>query len=71
MLFWLPPIASAVLLFLSHQMGLIQATGKLLLWFLLALLLQFLFPVYSPLWALGLASQSALGVYLAIKLKIG
>jgi len=42
----------------------------LVLWFLAALLLQFVSGPFSMMWTIGLVAQSALAIFLSIRLKL-
>ncbi len=71
LIFWIPAIASAVMLFAVGQTGLITIRPRHFVWFALALLLQIVGQTLSPAWAVGLALQAVLAIYLAIKFKLG
>ena len=71
-LFWLPAIASAVLIALLWiQRGL---SGRAALfvtsWFVLALAAQYVGTTAGVFWVVGLASQSALAVFLLLKHRV-
>ncbi len=72
MIFWIPPIASAVLLVASWRMGELPPRQLLFLasWCLVAALLQFR-GGSTALWVSGLVLQVALGVYLSVRWKLG
>ena len=70
-IFWLPTIASAVMLFIAGQAGLLNRVGRLILWFLFALVMQIVGQMFSPLWTIGLVVQVILAVYMAIQIKLG
>ena len=70
-IFWLPTIASAVMLFIAGQAGLLNRVGRLVLWFLLALAMQIVGQIFSPLWTIGRVVQVILAVYMAIQIKLG
>lgn len=67
-MFFLPPVASAVLLAVSWP----DRRHPLLClgWLLGAFVLQWFSGVYSPEWAAGVALQAILAVYLAIRIKV-
>ena len=69
-MFWIPPLASAVAGWLALGRGILVRPVPLVLWFLTALLLQFASGLLSVTWAVGLVAQSALAVYLSIRLKL-
>ena len=69
-IFWLPPIASAIFLWITWSTGLLRRPWLALAWFLVALYVQFSALPYTPVWALGIALQVALGVRLAILWKL-
>ena len=71
LIFWIPTIASAFMLLTTWRSGLVARPGRLFIWFIVALTLQFAAGLFSPAWAIGLALQSILAVYLAIQLKLG
>ncbi len=70
MIFWIPTIASAVSLWIARSGGAVSHPALLLAWFVLAWLLQFFSVALSPSWAIGLALQTILAVYLSIRLKL-
>ena len=72
-LFWVPAIASAVLMALLWiQRGLSgQAALILTSWFVLALAAQYVGTTASGVWVAGLASQTALAVFLLLKHQLG
>jgi hypothetical protein len=71
MIFWIPAIASAVMLLAASQSGLMVLSPRLVIWFGVALLLQIVGQRFSPAWTVGLVVQAILALYLAIKLKLG
>ena len=71
LIFWIPAIASTFMLLTTWQSGLVARPGRLFIWYIVALILQFASGLFSPAWAIGLALQSILAVYLAMQLKLG
>jgi len=71
LLFWVPAIASGLLLAATWRTGILERPSRLLVWFLAALVLQVVSGVFSPIWAVALALQSILGVYLLIRINMG
>lgn len=69
LLFWLPAIASAATAWFALGSG-ILARPVLVVWFLTALLLQSASRLFSVAWTVGLVAQSALAIYLSIRLKL-
>ena len=69
MMFWLPPLVSAVAAALALGSGIIVRPLPVALWFLAAVLLQFTSPQLTVAWSLGLAAQTVLAIYLVIRLK--
>jgi hypothetical protein len=71
-LFWVPAIASAVLMALLWAQGLSgRAPWFLASWFLLALAAQYLGTIAGVLWVVGLALQTALATFLLLKHRLG
>ena len=70
LMFWIPAAASAVNLLISWNVGILRRPVLLLAWFGLALLFQFVGDTFSPGWAIGLALQTILAVYLAVRMKL-
>jgi len=68
---WLPAVASGVMLRVLWADGLLERPVAYLVWFGGALALQIWAVTLSPAWAFALAAQSALGVVLCIKWKLG
>jgi hypothetical protein len=64
--FFLPAIASAILLWITWSTELLARPWIHAVWLLVALLVQFGSMAYTPLWAAGIALQVALGVRLAV-----
>ena len=71
MIFWLPTIASALMLWISLREGLTSRPAVLLVWFGGALLLQVVAGTFSPAWVVALILQTVLAVSLSIKWKLG
>ena len=71
-LFWVPAIASAVLMALLWAQDELSGRAPLVLsgWFLLALAAQYLGTTTS-VWVAGLALQTALAVFLLLKHHLG
>jgi hypothetical protein len=72
-LFWVPAIASAALMALLWTQGGLLGRALLFLtsWFVLALAAQYFGPTASVVWVVGLASQTALTVFLLLKHQLG
>ena len=70
LMFWVPLIASAATGWFALGRGLLARPVPLVLWFLTALLLQFASEPFSTAWTIGLVAQSALAIYLSIRLKL-
>ena len=72
-LFWVPAIASAVLMALLWiQCGLSGRTASFVTsWFVSALTAQYVGTTASVLWIVGLASQTALAIFLLLKHQLG
>ncbi len=72
LIFWIPAVASAVLLLICWQLE--ELVGKigvvLIAWFLIALGMQFLSTLMSPFWALGIVLQVMLAIFLSLRLKV-
>ena len=70
-LFWVPAIASALLLALlwAHDGLSGRASWFLIGWFLLALAAQYL-AMATGVWMIGLALQTALAIFLLLKQQI-
>ena len=68
-IFWLPTIASAVMLLIARNSGFLTNMRTLVIWFALTLVFQIVGDTFSPLWAIGLVLQVVLAVYMAIKIK--
>ena len=72
-LFWVPAIASVALMALLWAQGGLSGRAPLFLasWFLLALAAQYLGPIASALWVVGLALQTTLATFLLLKHRLG
>lgn len=70
LMFWVPLIASTATGWLALARGLVARPVPLVLWFLTALLLQLASGPLSVVWTIGLVAQSALAIYLSIRLKL-
>ena len=70
-IFWLPTIASAVMLLLAGKSGFLTNVRRLVVVFVVALLFQIVGEILSPIWTIGLVLQVVLPVYMAIKIKLG
>jgi hypothetical protein len=72
-LFWVPAIASAVLMALLFAQDALSGRAPLFIasWFLLAFAAQYLGTIASVLWVVGLASQTALAAFLLLKHRLG
>jgi hypothetical protein len=71
LIFWIPAVASAVGLLISLRSGLLNRAGLFVAWFGVALLMQVVGGLFSPLWTIGLVLQAVLAIYLAMKIKFG
>ena len=67
--FMIPAIAAAASLLLAWNSGMLRRPLVVIVWFLLALLLQTFGALFSPAWAIGLVLQVALAIYLIIKMR--
>jgi hypothetical protein len=70
LMFWIPAVASAATGWFALGSGTIVRPIPLALWFLTSLLLQFASEPLSMAWAAGLLVQSALAIYLSVRLKL-
>jgi surface polysaccharide O-acyltransferase-like enzyme len=70
LMFWLPAVASAAMGWFAIERGIIRRPASMTLWCLMACLLQFASPPLSIAWTAGLLAQSALAVYLSMRLKL-
>lgn len=71
LMFWIPAVASAATGWFALKSGILVRPIPLALWFLTSLLLQFASEPLSAAWAVGMVAQSALAIYLSIRLKLG
>lgn len=69
-MFWVPVIASVSTGWIALASGILARPVPPVLWFLTALLLQFASGPFSMTWVVGLVAQSALAIYLSIRLKL-
>ena len=71
-LFWIPAVASVLLLVLLWAQNELAGRAAWLLggWFLLALAAQYLAPTTGA-WIVGLALQTALAIFLLLKQQLG
>ncbi|HEY7170442.1 MAG TPA: hypothetical protein VH417_06310 [Vicinamibacterales bacterium] len=72
-LFWVPAIASVVLMVLLLVQAVFSGRALLFLacWFLVALAAQYLGATAGGVWVAGLALQTALAVFLLLKQQTG
>ena len=72
-LFWVPALMSAVLIAILWAQGGLSGRPPLFFagWFVLALSAQYLGTTTSVVWVAGLASQTALAVFLLLKQQLG
>ena len=70
LIFWIPAIASLLLLLAARRIGLFRRFGAALLWYLIAFALQVTGQIFSPAWTIGLVLQVSLAIYIAIRLKL-
>ena len=69
MLFWLPPIASAILFLLCWRGGLIARPGIVGSWCVVGIALQGIAGPFSPAWLVGLLINVGVALYLSLLLK--
>jgi hypothetical protein len=71
-LFWVPAIASAALIALLWAQGGLLGRAPLFLasWFVLAIAAQYLGTTTGVVWVAGLASQTALAIFLLLKRQL-
>ena len=69
-MFWFPLVASAATGWIALGSGILARPVPLVLWFVAALLLQFASAPLSVAWSVGLVAQTALAIYLSIRLKL-
>jgi hypothetical protein len=70
LIFWIPALASAIMLWASLRTGFLPRPIPYLVWFAVALVLQVISQIFSPLWAVGLGLQAILAVTLGVKWKL-
>ena len=70
LMFLVPLVASAATGWFALSSGILVRPLPIALWFLTALLLQFASEPFSVAWTAGLVAQSALAIYLSIRLKL-
>lgn len=70
LMFWVPVVASAATGWLALSSGILVRPIPVALWFLTAFVLQGASELFSMVWIVGLVAQSALAVYLSIRLKL-
>ena len=70
LMFWAAPIASLAFGWLAFSAGIVARPVPLVLWFAAALYLQVASGPLSAAWAVGLAAQSVLAIYLAVRVKL-
>ena len=66
LVFFVPALASAILLWITWSTELLARPWISVAWFLVAFVVQFWSMAYTPVWAAGIALQVALGVRLPI-----
>ena len=70
LMFWIPAVASAAMGLFALGNGTLVRPAPLVLWFLASLLLQFASQPLSIAWTVGLVAQTALAIYVSIRLKL-
>jgi surface polysaccharide O-acyltransferase-like enzyme len=70
LMFWIPAVASAAIGAFALANGTVVRPAPFVLWFLASLLLQFASEPLSIAWTVGLVAQSALAIYVSIRLKL-
>ena len=70
LMFWVPVAASAATGWFALDSGILVRPVPLALWFVAALLFQFVSEPFSMAWTVGLVAQSALAIYLSLRLKL-
>jgi hypothetical protein len=72
-LFWVPAVASAALMALLWAQGGLSGRAPLFLasWFVLALAAQYFGTTTSVVWVAGLASQTALAIFMLLRHQLG
>jgi hypothetical protein len=69
-MFWIPPIASTIMLLLGWRSGVILVPRPVTAGWAIALLFQGMAGLFSPLWVIGLVLQVIVALYLAFKLTL-
>jgi hypothetical protein len=70
LMFWIPVVASATTGWFALGSGSVVRPVPLALWCVTSFLLQFASELFSITWTVGLVAQSALAIYLSIRLKL-
>jgi hypothetical protein len=70
MMFWLPPIASAILFLLCWRGGLIARPRVVGSWCVAGIALQGVAGRFSPAWLVGLLISVGVALYLSLRLKV-
>jgi hypothetical protein len=70
LIFWIPAIASLLLLMSAWRTGVFARPGVLVAWYLLAFAFQVIGGLFSPVWTAGLVLQVLLAIYIVIRLKV-
>jgi hypothetical protein len=70
LMFWIPVVASAATGWFALESGVLVRPIPIAVWFLTSLLLQFASEPLSIASTAGLVSQSALAIYLTVRLKL-
>ena len=68
-LFWVPPIASSLLLLFAWRSGLIHPSRFLAALYGVALVCQGLAGLFSPVWVVGLVLHVSVAIWLGLKLN--
>ena len=71
LIFWAPAVTSGLTLLVAWSSGMLRRPAVGFAVFVTALLLQATAGLFSPAWAVGLVLQTALAVYLCVRLKLG
>ena len=69
-MFWIPPIASTVMLLLAWQVGLLRVPKAITVAWVIALFFQGVAGLFSPVWVVGLIIQVIVALYLALKIAL-
>ena len=69
-MFWIPPIASSVILLLAWQVDLLRVPRAVTIGWAVALLFQGVAGLFSPVWLIGLVIQVVVALYLVLKLAL-